>query len=694
MDMLSSDGPDAMYQDDVGMGSILEQPINGNSVESTPEIQQPPNAVYYFPTVLTNVQKDMMEFCLKIFGPELVKELYLRRQRTKIHSLLDDGDDAADLTDNKLSFNEKLELIFEQIETITKHPSLLVEHFLPKKLLLLELNDRFVNMSGNYLLFNMLVNELLKIFFKNVKLPQPLVYHMLVVAETVKELELIEGLIIGKQLYYNNVSTTKLYDDNRGYPPHFNDKKDNTPNKFEKFDSDNEYKRKRVRNSSNEKFKPELCLHLITTLQLYNNCTSVLDPEIQFKLIFSFDANIDSKCPSIEMIRNQGQNVYDRNPLKIPIIIPTPVYSIHHIQTLIPRPPINSFNINTSHKWKFEILNHLYYNRFNIFEEPQDEFFINNYKSDKHNLINWLLNWDLIHFPVKDDEFLETFTYKLNMNINEEKLIKKIDHSYLLPFFGTKFDCSFEVDNFDYKSYKAKLAELVTTRLEQINNSIMNLQEEIPKLRQSETTRQLNYDSQEESIAQNYHKHKRLAEDATFVEKKLFKIDSDYLKLSKEKSDLKVKLEHLNDLKETKDIDEKLSEQEEIIAKLIKQEGNLIEEIQKLNDENDSTRSQYQESSNEALHLSVQIQKLKDKNSTIEIRSNGPGINILPGLLKKDELINHESNLKKLQSENKFLDKFLTGKLERPINERKLLMDNSSGTSRTNNRVSRGSTPY
>lgn len=716
--MLSSEGPGNIFQED-NMQDILQDASSSN----TNEITQPKDGVYYFPTLLTNIQKDIIELCIKIFGNEFIKEIYQKNQRTKIHSLLGSDEDKQEegnddnnfgATDNqtlfktsKLSFNEKLEFIFGQIEIATNHPNLLVDHFLPKKLLLLEINERLVNMSGKFLLFNKIVDALLQNFLESVKYSEIPVYNILVVSESVKELELIEGLIIGKDLYYNNVSTLKLYDDNQGIPPNFN--KTENPNNYNNHNhsnsygsgtpSDTETKERRSRKRSYKvanKYKPVICLHLITTLQLYNNCTSILDSGYQFKMIYSFDNYLDSKCASIDMIRNQSQPVYENNAIQTPIIIPIPIYSLNHIQTLINRPVNYQFNRSEKIKWKSDVLTALIYNRYNISEEQETNFFVDLYGRKMEKFYNWFLDWDSVKFPLLDDEFMGKFTDKLNLNlsIHEEKLIKRINNLHLLPINGSQFNEKFELDVFDYKTFKVKFTELLTKRFQQVNSSISNLQENVlPNFRQKETSRQIDYDKEETSVAENYRKLRRLNEDATFVEKKLIRIENDFNKQTKDKGEVEDKINHLENLIKTEGISEKLTDQAKLIEELSREQSKLKEELEKISSENEELRTQYRESSNEALLLSVTIQKWKENNTKIENKSNGPGVKILPSLIKKDDLINHEQTLQKITNENKFLQLYFEGKLDKLITERKSLMD-QSGTTRNNNRVSRASTPY
>lgn len=690
MDMLS--GESQRYQAE-SMNSVLD------AVDAAPLASQtqPPNGVYYFPTVLTDLQKDLMELFIRVFGPQFIKEIHHKRLRTNINSLLDDEEyegsapgDSSTTASQDLPFSDQVDFLFEQLSIATNHPSLLVDHFLPKKLLLLEINERLISMSGKFQLFNRIIDALVEKFFWSVKFTEIPVYNMLVIADSVKELELIEGLIIGKPLYYENVSITKLYDDNRGIPPHFNQNTPQNDNLEKNSDSETEYKRRKRFLNKPQKHKPVVCLHLITSLQLYNNYTSILDPSVQFRMIVSFDVNLDSQCPSIELIRNQAQNVYENDGMKIPIIMPIPIFSIDHIQTLIPKPSTSSFNTNEMTNWKHQVLKTVIVNRYNLYDEGND-FFITNYGSNMDKFYQWFINWDSLRFPIDPAQFMEKFGGKLVMNFNDDKVIKRLDQFYLIDVNGTKFEDDFALDVYNYQTIKAKMAELLFNRITQIELAMAQLKEVLPKIKRDETARQLQYDKDEETVAESYLKLKRLNEDATFIEKKHMKVDNDISRLTEQKTDLSEKLSHLARL-EHSEVDEKLKEQNALIEELTKDQGNLSTEYTKLSQENDTLRTQYQESSNEALQLTSQIARLKQKNDVIETKSTRPGIRTLPTLIKKEDLGTHEQTLARLRRENQFLTDYFSEKLEGLIGDRKAVMDQSGGS--RNNRVSRASTPF
>lgn len=695
MDMLSSEA-DPMFEPP--METILEQ----ESQKKNGVVKQPENGIYFFPTVLTKLQTDIMEYIINIMSPELLKELEKNDQKNKPHSLMDDE---SETIQEELKFNEIIDFLYDQLEITTNNPSLLVDHFLPKKLLLSEINEHLVNMSGKFQFFNRLVNNLLEKFHHSIKYQESPIYNILVIANSVKELELIEGLIIGKPLQYNNVSTVKLYGKNINV-------NDLNPPESPMSEIEMEYKRKRKHKTVKPDKKPMLFLNLITSSQLYNNYTPLLNSGTQFKLIFSFDNNLDTDCPSLAMMRNSRQEMpsqpyqyygqygqygqypqYQEPTPAIPIIIPIPIFSINHYKMLNPPPEINPMfsENNELTEWKYQIINSFLVNRINLFDNIEDdednisEFFVALYGKNMRTIDDWLISWDSINFPLP--EIFTKYNDRTIVKFNDEKIIKNLNHSYL----EGKIE---KIESFDYKTFKTKLADTLYYRLNQANDEISQMKVKIQNFKEFETKRQLDLDEHEEKIADNYKKLKRFNEDANFIEKKYTKIDEEHQKLMESKVELDTKFNTFESFSSA-DLKEKLEEQDALIKQLTKDEENLKEELTRLNKENDEARGEYQQISTESITIINEMKKWNNLNEKLETKLSLPGIKILPSLIKKDDKINHELLLKKLETENVALSKFLDNDLEKVIGERNNLLANSNqgSSTRSINRMSRGSTP-
>ncbi|ODV69385.1 hypothetical protein HYPBUDRAFT_131166 [Hyphopichia burtonii NRRL Y-1933] len=706
MDMLSGDTPDSIFQnnDPQDMQSVLENAAPSGLEDGANGGAHPiqtNDGVYHLPTILTKVQCELAEFVLQVLNPVLLSEAHSKRQRASINSLLDNNtNDNSGMTDdaskegegNYLSQFNKINLLFDQLRIIKKHPSLLVDHFIPKKLLLLEINELLLNLSGKFQLFNRIVDSFIDRYSasKNGLLTNG--YHILVVAESVKELELIEGLIIGKKLHYKNLNGSKLYDDNSKLP---------------NFEKSNNYSYEK--NQSN-----------VTSQQLYNNYTPASNSRnSEFNLIISFDPDLDTKSPSIEIIRSkknfsQSLNSSIGQELKTPVLIPFSIFTLDHIALKNYQPSsLGFFNnndpTNPLFKWKLECLNTFVVNRFNLFDSDiTEDFFRQNYGSNMQNLYHWFHNWDSRSFPLHD--MVNSFNEKLILHYSDDKLINKLqitnvyDPNLQSGNISKKnlIHPSDKLEKFGYADYKKKLAELLNDRVLQLENAILEqFEKDIPSYRVRESLRQSTLDTKEDSIAEKYKVLRKLNEDATISEKKLLRVDNDLQKLENTNTELNDKFKYLNSaIKQVQESEEKLPEftisQEQQLKELDLELTKLDDEYNKINEENEKIRANYQNSSSEAVQLSTSLVSWKEEKTHLSKKLNGPGIKLIPSLIQKDELINYELELTKLTRESDFVSQFFTKKLDKLIKDRTTILDNttSGSSSRPGNRISRGSTPF
>lgn len=718
MDMLSEERREEAYQNN-DMQSILEEndAIIGYSKD---EISQPENGVYYLPSILTQLQKDLNEIVLHIFSTELLDQVNSKRERTSINSLLDTTENEFDVNAGSISKFDKISLLFEQLRLISKHPSLLVDHFMPKKLLLLEVNERLASLSGKFQLFNRFLDSFID-NNDNILYKHNGDFNILVVAENVKELELIEGLIIGKKLRYNNLSSEKLFNDNR------------VQSKFKRepvnIDEDQSRKRKHHSSKPTKPSVPNLWLSLATSQQLYNNYSPSFE-NLKINLIFSFDSNIDTESPSIELIRsnnlpNRNDTLLDSSltPLKIPLFIPILNYSIEHIIQQIPEKKIGTnFSLNNNTKdnpiynWKLKVLNSFVVNRRNAYEEDDRDFFIENYGHNMSILSEWFYKWDIIKYPFKHNNALAKFNDRLRLNFSDDHLIKELQINFLGKIgdlidnngsskSSTKVkqeidDEHYNLEVFNYKTYKSKFAQLIYDRVCHIEKAIDAKQKDIlPQLRIRESSRQLNIDQDEDAIGENYRKLRKLNDEANLTEKKMARAESELDKFQNQNLQLDTKLQYLRKylVDRTNDEDDlgKL-EQEKVIDDLNKELNITTAEYEKLHDENTSMSVKYQNSSTDAVQLSSKLSSLTEANIKLDKKLNGVGTQLLPSLIKKDELINYEVELNKLKEKNKFISRFFDEKLDKIVKERNAILDSTSNgsSSRPTNRISRASTPF
>lgn len=719
-------------------------------------VEQPNNGIYYLATLLTNVQKDLLELIIEIFRQELITISKVKQQRNTIDSLLDNNGPSAQDTENRstngrsngegFSHIDKINLLFDQLRLVDRHPSLLVDHFIPRKLLLLDINERMLNVLGKFQLFNRIVDSFIDRYpFQAGEDSINNGYHMLVVALSVKELELIEGLIIGKKLHYKNLSSGKLYEDNREMPK-FNQKGNqdasiniqnasNSKGIDDKVSSvgvdglDGLRKRQKTNKRSSQPFNnvlfptedSNLCLYLITTQQLYNYSF-----DTSMDLIVSFDVSLDAESPSVDLLRTSSSNSSLNGPIiKTPIVIPIPGLSIEHCILNNPPPPTNSSFHTHSHssrneldnpyiKWKLQVINAFVVNRFQLYDHDveEDDFYVRCYGNNMSKMFGWFNNWSTVNFPISnlDSMIKEVIERSLSTSFHSNILQLRLKENFLFDFgpiasdedskqVKIESDTIFNSKTVDYKSFKRHFAKVLMERVATIDNAIkekFNLT--IENLRQRETKIQQEIDQDNIQIGEKYKELQKFNEEASSSEKKVVKVDGDHTKLSNKEGILQSRISHLKEILMIKEgkaeeapvtlplaaepsIDILINSQFATIDELRSKLGSVNEELSKLNEENEKFRKLYQDSSSEAVQESWKLDRLKELNNKYKQKLNGPGSKVLPDLLRKDELIGYEFELSKLKKENEFIESLLSEKLNKIIKERQTTMESTGAGS-------------
>ncbi|ODV79254.1 structural maintenance of chromosome protein 3 [Suhomyces tanzawaensis NRRL Y-17324] len=605
--------------------------------------------VYYLPTLLTAIQRELIDATLHIFSQDLKTQIRAKNTRNSIESLLDQPEKESNgFGSHSLMFNN-ISLLFGQLTLIDSHPSLLVDHFIPKKLLLSEINSRLVSLSGKFQLFNRIVDSLIDGTDTGG-------FHLLVIAQSIKELELIESIIIGKQLYYENLSCSKLYTDTQEPPQ---------PSKGS---------------------KGSLSVYLITSSQLYNHYMK-FPSAVEFNLIFSFDMKLDVTNPSIQLLKS-------RSTSQLPIAIPVPLYSVSHLSLQIPEPKTeltlsNNDATNPVFKWKLQVLDTLVMNRESLLDTQRldKDFFLKVYGRKMERFQKWAQR-GVVETQIA--KLMEPFDDSLTLRFSTEQVAKKLE----LEYPSLKKEEGEGVS--DYSSFRMQLVSSISLKIDKMTLRLKDLWEDkLIHERTKESKRQLQYDADEDSISQNYLKLRKLNDQAIASEKKRSKAESDHSKNQERKDEVEYKLKTLQEIASKPTTPDNLRDQETIITKLKEELDNVSAEFTKLDEDNELVRQKYQASSATAVQLSSVLAKLSSQHAEIEAKLNGPGMTSLPSLIKKDTLLSMEVELNRVKKNTQFLDAFYKEKLEKLTKERqKILEASSSGSnSRPTNRISRGSTP-
>lgn len=725
LDLLSDDNPADTGTGLVDMQHYLDnvgsefRPEHSETYQNQPEQQvsglSGPSAdnVIYLPSMMSNLQKDVCELIVQIFRKGFEQELQRSKNRASI-SNLSNGDDelpgsmgAGDVRESRARL---INLMFEQLRKVSMHPSLLVDHFIPKRWLLLEVNERLLNLSGKLALFDRIIELLCDSYGEDDKPKND--YNVLVMAETVKELEWIEGTIIGKKINYKNLNTRKLYD--------MDEASRDTGEEFtedELFAADNRNKRKyysrRRKLVAEKNRRPGVVLHLATSRHMYESYAS----SVQFDLIFSFDSHPDLQSASMQLIRGNNQALsvsLQARQYKTPIIIPIPIYSVEHFSLVLPRPEFEldlTSGPDPQINWKLKVISAFVANRHRLYERDDSDFYVEHFGDNYVDLRGWLMRWWEVP-PPASASLLENSKASLLLHPSEEKLLKRLlvnftDHlkaAFSLEKHKFKFENpsteSVEEVITDFDTFKKKFAEALNYRTELVETTVRRgLHEVLPEYRKAETERQTDIDACEDQMGERYRKLRKLNEEASTVDRKYNRAEAEHSKTEATHTETKEMLKHLEDVlreKSDEDIKKLVEEQAKIILQLGEEKERLDKELEQAAEEGESLRGKYQTKSSEAVNASVSLSTAQAKKDTLNGTLNGPGMHILPSLRRQYEQISYDTKYNRLHKENAFLKLLFLSYLDKMVKERSTVVDSTAAglSSRPTNRMSRGLTPF
>ena len=474
------------------------------------------NRVVFLPTYLTRLQRDISEAIVQMFAPALEQQLHGRSSITRLLS----GGGA-----------EAVDALYEHLAVVCRHPLLVVDHFVPKKLLLSETSERLVSMSGKLETFNRLVDRLVD------RCDGGKGYSLLVVAQSVKELEWIEGVIVGKRLKYENLSARKLFDAGA---------EDETR---EPSEDESEIRRGRRRAQKRARMfaqkrapAPEVHVRLVTTRQAEGVVGAI--GASNFDAIFAFDQTIQHQTMS-----------------NVRMIVPVPVYSVEHMSRVVPGgrvAAVKAFVANRFRLWEAK--------RVDSSEENGHYACVNTEKIDMdggHALDSFLDGAEvgdlLALFEPEEcgDEEVRTrlresyFEVICTMERDEieKREVKQEDpfaspslkletDSWSLDHNGIQFNKAewsnsrisdwANVDWADYEALKSALARFLNARIEHLDRLMRAGSKVLPARREAETARQEQIDADEDRVSELFRKLRRLNDDAAAAERRLARAETDF----------------------------------------------------------------------------------------------------------------------------------------------------------------------
>lgn len=169
--------------------------------------------IYYLPIGLTTSQIDLIEVLVSIHAHSLQQECnkrYLGVEVATDHQRANDSSGKYPIIPQK----RMTYMLDANIRAIANHPSLLVDHYIPRQFLRMEPTEISINSSDKFKKLNSILSVLIQ---RDRKLfPRPL--KVCLISHSIKELDLIEGLVLGKYFKIKRFSGTPLYDEKHALP--------------------------------------------------------------------------------------------------------------------------------------------------------------------------------------------------------------------------------------------------------------------------------------------------------------------------------------------------------------------------------------------------------------------------------------------------------------------------------------------
>ncbi|GAV51286.1 hypothetical protein ZYGR_0AD04690 [Zygosaccharomyces rouxii] len=580
--------------------------------------------VFYLPVGLTPFQRDLTEILVSLHARSFQKELDSSNN-------IDDKDAVAEYP--QISSKQMTHMLDKGIRVVANHPCLLVEHYMPRQFLRMVPTENLVTTSDKF----QKLQELLSRFIQRDRQTFPDALKICIISHNVRELDILEGLVLGKRVRIKRLSGASLYDEKHVFPLErscspvdASNSKDGTPSNESGSNRYTGYHRDDYDYSLKHKMKSvqaidEDWLFLTTTTHLTNNPELMRGYNVDY--IISFDPSIDPFLPALDNIRKKGQK---RLPLVKLLVKDSPDHF------LLENPPTEGTD-NYQHS----------------------KAAIKHFLSTRHTTYNNLPSVD--------------YKQVVDMLLRGENTIPSLSEIPLsqvstdVPPFElimTRLDFSdnqltMNEDVFDMKSYQSELNKRTLDRLLKVQNECRHGDEILTRKRHYETDRQDYLDETRVEAGNVFKKFQDGEKSIIDSEKRLERCKSEASKLDDKIKALDGALEEAKRITLLADVDPELQQYTEKISTLKTLLGSLSEQNLQRNQHNDSLRSQYQQKSSEAAEQSQRTKVLKDEVDQLHKDLEGPGLQIqTKTLLSQEQKL--KNDLASLKSRSKFLKSYVT----------------------------------
>lgn len=627
--------------------------------------------VYYLPVTLTQFQKDLSEILISLHAKSFKASLIGEPQADTVNK--PSGLPAGPETHLYPTLSQRqLTYIFDSnIRAIANHPSLLVDHYMPRQLLRMEPTESSIAGSHKFQVLNQLINS---ICFRDREGSPNEVIKCAIIAHSIKELDLLEGLILGKKFRTKRLSGTSLYNEKHKFPnlPTVDStiNKDGTPNSVSSTSSNSnstsytgyskdDYDYSVKRNLKKRKINTDDWLFLATTKHLKHDQYLLANYDID--MIISFDPMLEIELPALQVLRNNANK-------DIPIIKLLVQNSPDHY---LLDSEIKNSSVKSSH-----LSNNGHVDDSQEYEEIKSSLLyflqarnapVNNCEIDYIKLVKCCLEGKDCNniLPVLDLITLDEASKDSSDSGFWQPQLTKLQYSSTeLPLWDGPLDI---------KTYQTELMHRAVIRLRDIQDEYAKGTVPLYEKRLNETQRQNQLDEIKNSVGLTFKKKQEMEKSINDSEKRLKHAMTESTKLQNKINHLlknRQELENFNKLPSNTTSSENHLEEGSAVADKLKEYidknatlFNKLRELQQANAEksklNDELRSKYQIESSKAAESAQTLKILQESMKSLENEVNGPLTKFSTESLKK-ELERLQNDFQSLKAKNKFLKNYIT----------------------------------
>lgn len=606
--------------------------------------------VSYLLVDLTPFQKDLIEILISLNAKCFEQEFSQSDEGAKTSA------DEVETMYPLLSAKQMMYIFDSNFRAVANHPCLLVDHYMPRQFLRKEPNENLINTSDKF----KRLQQLLFGFIERDRAQFPQLLKICLISHSVRELDLLEGLILGQRVRIKRLSGTSLYNERHVYDEKptiskqgANESRDGTPfndsgaNKYTGYPRDDyDYSLKRQRRDDNK--SKDDWLFLTTTAHLINDPTLLDDYEID--QIISFDPLLDPSLPAVENLNRKAER-------KIPII-----------KFLVADSPDHYILENTP---KGE------YGQFPDVKKSIDHFLRTRHlKRGGCDAVNYtevvssLLKGEQVAGLLPDIQLSPLGT----SSSPYEPRISRLEFS----------NSQLEVNNsiYDIKSYQSELMNRVAKRFLDIQNESHHKLETLAKDRLRETDRQNGFEEMKANIALKFKRFQEVEKEITDSEKRLERSQTEAGKLEQRLNALNNDQDELKRLMSLADENDLAS----AIEKYLEQNTQMQIELNELESsnnqkslQNEELRSEYQQKSSLAAEQALRLSTLKSSLEQLQKDATGPAPQIATEILKGQQARLKEE-LSVLKNESRFYAEYIAKMTHRYDLK---LLPNDDGTSQS-----------